>query len=182
MTVSQEAIVTNAMEAIRQYMEEEPAHELADLDAHDLALVTTTFAVNLPAEGNVGLVEIEQAAVGDSDPMGVACEIGQKLLWPGEGLLRVHPPFDAAQRRESDGKGRGFVEIAEIAKELQFTSVECCRQAFEEEPPKQAGEHANREKESGPAGDPTLAVGRDAAARNDAVKMRVQLESLAPGV
>ena len=54
MAVGQEAVVTNAMEAIRQYMEEEAAYELGDRDPHDLPLVTAAFSVVLPAEGDVG--------------------------------------------------------------------------------------------------------------------------------
>jgi hypothetical protein len=34
--VGKEPIVTNAMEATRQYMEEEAAYEFDDLDSHDL--------------------------------------------------------------------------------------------------------------------------------------------------
>ena len=55
MAVGQEAVVANAMEAIRQYVEQEAAHELADRDPHDFALVTALFRV-LPAEADVGLV------------------------------------------------------------------------------------------------------------------------------
>ena len=65
---------------------------------------------------------------------------------------------------------------------MQVTGLECRRQTFEEQAPEQAREHANRKKESGSAGNPTLAVRRDAATRNDAVHVRVVLEVLAPGV
>jgi hypothetical protein len=35
MAVRQEAVVTNTMEAIRHYVQEEAPHELGDRDAHD---------------------------------------------------------------------------------------------------------------------------------------------------
>jgi hypothetical protein len=76
MAVGQEAIVPNAMEAIRQDVEEEAAHELADRDAHDSVLVPAPLPILLPAEADVRLVEIKQAIIGDSDPMGVARQIG----------------------------------------------------------------------------------------------------------
>ena len=82
-------------------MEEEAANELGDRDSHHLSLVTTTFPVVLPAEADVGLIEIEQATVGDRDAMGVAREIGQDLLGTGEGLFGIDEPFGCAQRRES---------------------------------------------------------------------------------
>jgi hypothetical protein len=58
---------------------------------------------------------------------------------------------------------------------LQFTGIECCRQTFEEQTPKQARELL-RGKEPGLADNPTLAIGRDAATRNDAVRMRIYVE------
>src|SRR5580700_10303900 len=96
------------------------------------------------------------------------------LGWSG-----IDDPFGCAQGRESDGKCFRLVEVDEIGKELQFTGIECCRQTSEEEAPKQGRKHL-RTKELGLAGNPTLAIRRDAAPRNDAVRMRIVLEVLAP--
>ena len=83
----------------------------ADLDAHDLALVTATLPILLPAEADVGLIEIEQAIVGDSDAMSVARQIGQELLGTGEGLFGIDDPFGCAQWRKSGGKCLRLVEM-----------------------------------------------------------------------
>jgi hypothetical protein len=48
----------------------------------------------------MGLVEIEQAAVGDRDPMRVAREIGQDLVGASEWLFGVDDPCD----RKSSGE------------------------------------------------------------------------------
>ena len=80
----------------------------------------------------MGLIDVEQATVGDSDTMGVARQIGQDLLGTGEGLFRIDDPFGCAQRRESGGKCLRLVEMREIGKELQFAGIERCRQTFEE--------------------------------------------------
>ena len=181
MPVGKEAIVANAMEAIRQHMEEEPADELGDRDAHDFALVIATFPVVLPAEADVGVIEIEQATVGDRDTVGVAREIGQHLLGTGEGRFGVDKPFGCAQRRESGGKCLCLVETDEIGKELQFAGIEGCRQTVEEQPPEHGREHV-REKAPRLAGHPTLAIRRDPATRNEAVRMRMVLDVLAPRV
>ena len=85
--VGEEAVVTNAMEAGWQDVEQEAAHELGDVETHDFAHTMAALAVVLPAETDMGLVEIEQAAVGDRDAMGVTREIGQDLLGTGEGLF-----------------------------------------------------------------------------------------------
>ena len=91
--VGEEAIVANAMEAVRQYVEQEASHELAGAEAHDFALATAALAIVLPAETDMGLVEIDQAAVGDGDAMRVAREIGQDLLGAGEGFFGIDDPF-----------------------------------------------------------------------------------------
>src|SRR5208282_5161866 len=153
-------------------MKEEAAHELPDRHSHDFALMTATLPAVLPAEADVGLIDVEQATVGDSDTVGVARQISQDLLGTGEGLFRVDDPFGCAQRRESGGKCLRLVERCEIGKELQFAGLECYCQTFEKQAPEQAREYANRKKESGLAGNPTLAVRREAATGNDAMKMR----------
>jgi hypothetical protein len=55
-------------------------------------------------------------------------------------------------------------------------------ETLQEQAPEKTREHANRQKEAGPAGNPSLAVRRYAAAWNDTVHMRMVLEVLAPAV
>src|SRR6266404_5686607 len=76
MAVGEQAVVTDAMEACWEDVEQEAAHELADVEAHDLAPMAV-LAIVLPAETDMGRVEIEQTAVGDRDAMRIAREIGQ---------------------------------------------------------------------------------------------------------
>ena len=100
MAVRQEAVVANTMEAIGQDMEEKATNELADFEAHDFALAATPFAVGLPAEGHVGLIKGQQAAIRDRNPMGVAREIRQDLFGTRKGLFGIHEPFACAQRQQ----------------------------------------------------------------------------------
>jgi hypothetical protein len=75
-TICKEAVVTNALKTIRQYVEEEAAYELCDLESDDFALVPTTSPIIVVAEADVGLVEIVQASIRNCDAMSVAGEIG----------------------------------------------------------------------------------------------------------
>ena len=118
MGVGEEAVVANAMETVRQHVEQEAPHELADVEAHDLALVTTALPIVLPAETDMGLVKIEQAAVSDCDAMRVAREIGQDLLGTGEGLFGVDDPFGRSQWCEVGSELVRVLESGEIGKEL----------------------------------------------------------------
>ena len=131
MAVRQEAVVANTMEAIRQDVEEKATNELADFQAHDLALVTTPFAVRLPAKRHVARIERKQAAVGDRNPMGIAREISQDLFGTHKGLVGIDEPFASAQRQQRVRKCSGLVEGSEIAKELQFAGGERRRQTFQ---------------------------------------------------
>jgi hypothetical protein len=92
MSVGKEAVVANAMEAIRQDMEKKAADKLGDRDSHDFALVIAALPIVLPEEADMGLVEIKQATVGDRNAMRVAREIGQDLLGTGEGLFGIDRP------------------------------------------------------------------------------------------
>src|SRR6516164_8010331 len=132
--VGEEAIMSNAMKAARQHVEQETPHELADVEAHDFALVSTALPIVLPAETDVGLVEIEQAAVGDRDAMRIAREIRSE---------RVR-----------------ILESAEIGEELQLAGSVHGFKTLQEQAPEQAGEYADRKKEAGLAGNPTLAIRR----------------------
>jgi hypothetical protein len=62
-------------------------------------------AVVLVAEGHTARAEVEQAAVRDGDAVGVAGEIGELRLRPGEGRLGVDEPVLPAERREMRGEG-----------------------------------------------------------------------------
>ena len=66
--------------------------------------------------------------------------------------------------------------------EVQLAGVECATQLRDEQTPKQSRQHTHRQEEAGPAGDPTLAIRRDAAARYHAVQVRVMQQVLTPGV
>src|SRR6266511_3298164 len=110
MGVGEEPVVANAMETVRQHVEQEAAH--------DLALVTTALPIVLPAETDMGLVKIEQAAVSNRDAMRVAREISQDLLGTGEGFFGIDDPFGRLQWCEIGSELVRVLESGEIGKEL----------------------------------------------------------------
>src|ERR1700722_18582376 len=90
----EQAVVADAVEAMWQDMEKEAADELVRRERHDALPLRTIAAVVFVAEGDAGLVERKQALVRESDPMGVAREIGEHGLRAGERRLGVdHPPL-----------------------------------------------------------------------------------------
>jgi hypothetical protein len=73
----EEAVVADAVEAMRQDVDEEAADELVGCEGHDLLPFATLGAIVLPLEGDAVAVERNQPAVGDGDAMGVAREAAE---------------------------------------------------------------------------------------------------------
>ena len=80
------------------------------------------------------------------------------------------------------GKASGLVEVDEGSAEDQLTGPEGLVESLKEQAAEQAGQHADRQEETGPAGHPALAIGRQPAAGDDAVQVGMVLQGLAPGV
>ena len=91
-----QAVMANAVEALRQDVDQESADELGGGECHDLLAITTFSAIVLPSEGHAVAVAGNQPAVGDGDTMGIARQIGQHGLWPAERTLGVDHPFGSA--------------------------------------------------------------------------------------
>src|SRR3954464_10882145 len=80
-STGEEAVVADAGEAVGQDVQQEAADELIRRERHGLdpcaSLRAVPGAVILPAERHASLVEGEQPAVRDRDPMGVAGQVGE---------------------------------------------------------------------------------------------------------
>ncbi len=161
------------MEAGGQDVDQEAADELARRQGHQLAPGRSVGAVVLPLKRDALLVHGDQTAIGDGDAMGVAGEIGQHGLGPGEGALAIDDPFHAPQRDQVGGEGGAVSQAGVLAEEDQPPLGVGGGELVQEQAAEQAREHAHRQEEAGAAGDPALAVGRQAAAGHDAVHMRM---------
>lgn len=141
MAVGQEAVVADAMEAVRQRVKQEPTDELVCREGHDLR--AAVMAVVLPAESHMIVRNADQAGVGNRDTMGVAAEIGQHLLRTAEGGLGVDDPLDAPQFVELAGEGGGFGKIRELPEEAELAGRERRVEFGKEQPAEESGEHAH---------------------------------------
>ena len=91
----------------------------------------------------------------------------------GDGNAPIYSAFDLAQCGEEGLEGCRLGERSLAGEEFQPPGVVRRDQPFEEQATEETGEHANGEEEAGPAGDPMLAIRRDAAARDDDMGMRM---------
>ena len=80
----EQAVVADAVEAARQDVDEEAADELVCRECHLPVSIAALDPVVLPLEDDAALVACDQAAVGDSDAVGVARQIGEHRLGSAE--------------------------------------------------------------------------------------------------
>src|SRR3954452_3168485 len=92
-SAGEEAVVADAVEAVGQDVKQEAADELVRREGHGLdpraSRRAVSGAVILPAERHAAVVEGEEPAVRDRDPVGVAGQIGEHRPRPREGPLGV---------------------------------------------------------------------------------------------
>ncbi len=112
--------------------------------------------------------------------MRVICTSGS--VRDGDGNVPIYSAVDLGRCVETGGKGGGIGHGRKRAEEVELALGEGGAHLLEEQGAEAAGQHANRQEEARLAGDPTRLVGRDPAAGDDAVKMRVVVQRLSPGM
>ena len=116
--VGEESEVADAHEAAWQQVEQEAAQELVDRQSQEPLLVGVRGVS--PAEGDVALLKGDESAVGDSDAVGVAAEIAQRVFRSAEGWLGIDDPVVAEQGSEPCGEGSWFRKWREVAVEREL--------------------------------------------------------------
>lgn len=124
MTVGDKAEVMHAVEAVGKQVQEKPPDELVRMKAHDLLAITSIAPIILPSEGNMVVIKFDDAAVGDSDAMGVSAEVGEHLVRTAKRRLCIDDPFDAARTCEMAAEHGSVVEMGEVVEEVQFALSE----------------------------------------------------------
>ena len=151
LTAGEQAIVADAVEACGQHVHEKAADELVGGERHHLIAFAPFEPVVLPLEGDALVIEREQAAVGDGDPVGVAGEIAQHLLRTAEGALAIDHPLFAVQRPQIRGERLRIDQPGMLAEELQLTGLISGTELVQEQPAEQLREHGYRQEEARPA-------------------------------
>ncbi len=135
MAIGEKAEVAQAVQAPRQHIAKEATNELMRVQTHDLLSAGSIAAVVLPTEGDVIVIDLDDAAVGDGDAMGRAAETGEYLSGTAEGRLGIDDPVGPPSLREITGEGGWFVEMDKPVGEAQVSPVEGTREGVGHEPP-----------------------------------------------
>src|SRR6266849_5904512 len=125
------------------------------------------MAIILPAEGDFGTGQADQAGVGDGDSVRVSAEIGEHLSRSAKGRLGVDHPLDPAQFTQPAGEGGGFRECCKLAEEAEFPSLKGGTQLIEEQAAEEPREDAHRQEEPRATGNPARVVERGTAAGHE---------------
>ena len=91
----------------------------------------------------------------------------------GDGDAPIYSAFDLPQCGKAPSEDGWLGECGLVGEELQAVGVVRGGQLFQEQATEEAREHPDGEKEAGPAGNPALAVWREAAARYDDMGVRM---------
>ncbi len=89
-----------------------------------MVLTGAAVAIVLPGKGDMIVIAVLDAAVGDGDAMGVAPEIGEYLRRSAKRLLGVNDPIDALRGGQTGGERIGIGQMREIAEEAEGLRVE----------------------------------------------------------
>ena len=102
----------DTVEPAGQDVEQEPADELVGGKPHHALPVGSVPAIVLEAHGDASLAERDQPAVRYGDAVGIAREVGEHGLWPGERRLGVDHPALFPDRGQIPQEGPPLREVA----------------------------------------------------------------------
>ncbi len=109
--LAEQAVVADAVEALGQDVDQEPADELVRVERHRLVAAGSLDPVVLDLERHRPRVDRDQAAVGDRDPMGVARQIGEHRLGAGERALGIDEPALLSERGKERCERLGIYQM-----------------------------------------------------------------------
>jgi len=136
----EETVVADLDEAVREHVEEETLEELEDLDRYRAAV--------LGGEGDVVLVDLEQASIRDSDTVRVASEVAQEVVQVSEGGLGVDQPGFLRELSSQRGEGAGVFEFSAAWAEAEETPLVSTGHSAEKPPTEARTEHPERGEEA----------------------------------
>ena len=166
------------MKSVGQDMDQEAADELVGVERHQLVAGIGLGPIILPFERDALAGEGDEPTVGNSSAVCVAGQVGEDGVGSAKRPLGIDDPFDLAQCSEKGLEGCRLGEGGLVGEELQSPGLVGGVQPVEEQATEEPGEDRNGEEKAEPAGDPALAIGRDAASRDDDVDMRMVAPTL----
>jgi hypothetical protein len=179
--IRQESEVSDAHEAARHDVEEEPPEEFLDREAHDFEAVAV--GVVPPAKLDLPVLPGDEPVIGQRDAVRVAAQVGEDLGGAREGPFRVDDPGHGPQRAAETRECRGIGQRRRAAGEGQVSRGGGAVERGEELAAEDEGEGSHgEEKPRRPRPDPARPVGGQPATGDETVEVQMLRQILPPRV
>ena len=122
-------------EPIRQNMEKEPPDKFIGLQSHDL--LTVPVGIISPEEGNMAVLDREDAVIADGDSMGIPAEVLKDPLDAIEGRFAIDDPLLMVEMSSERFEGFGLLEVDNTAGEYKIIRREAFFEPIKELPSEQ---------------------------------------------
>ena len=157
-SVGQEAKVTYPDIARRQHMKKESSDKLVGLEGH--SLLTVTVCIIPPSEGNIAVLDGEDAVITDRDPMGISAEVLEDPLGAIEGRFAIDDPLFMVEMPPEGFEVAGIHEMTDTALEYKIPRFEAMFEEVQELASEQCRHDPHGNEESFAAGYPAAALRR----------------------
>lgn len=147
----------DALEPTRQNVEQEAAEEFHGVEGHRAEAVAPL--IGFPAEGDLAVLQSDQASVGDSHTMGIAGKVLQDVLGLAQGLLRIDDPFGTPESPQEALPGVRRRKALTATGPRQCPTARGLREGVQEQPPETSTEDLHREEKVWATGDPPGPIG-----------------------
>ena len=148
----------DAVKAVGQNVLQEPPGKLAGGERHDPVSGLAVLAIVLDPERHALAVIGCDPAVRDRDPVGIAGEIGEDLVRPGERLLGIDDPVAPALALQEERERFRVCQRGEIAVEAELAGGMEAGEPLAHQPAEQAREYPHGQEEAAATVDPALAI------------------------
>ena len=136
----EQPVVSDAVEAFGQDVDQEAADELIDIKGQGL-MANGVAAIVLVPEGDTTPVIGDEAGVGEGDAVGIAAEVLEYGIGAGERWFDMDVPVEVTQGCQVGSKGFVIGELLMVSEEVQTMLVVGLVQLFEQQIPKAPREH-----------------------------------------
>jgi hypothetical protein len=137
--------VADADESARKDMEDESADELQSIEGEFFPLVPVCVVPEV--EGDLAVLELDEAVIGDCDSVGVTAKIAKNKVWAAEGWSGVYQPLALVEGIKELLPAGPLCEFREAGREADLAFFVRLLQGGKKPFGEEAGEYVDGEEE-----------------------------------
>ena len=161
-------------------MKQETSDELISFERH--RLLTVIVGIIPPQEGNLAILDIEDAVIADGDSVGISAKILENTRGATERRFAINDPLLFIELFPEKIEVAGCFEMVDRTVEHQSAVFETMREVVKKLPTEQCRHDRYGKEKTLPAGYPTVVVRGQATTGDNTVDMGVIHKVLPPGM